>query len=130
MKKAGYFNIDIRDKRKPLSLCFYLMIGFFWSLYLHSVFLWCGGKKTPNNKYLLVVMKRRSKVQEKNMSRERALNFGQWKRCSTKKKPIIVSRFQLSNSFQLKRDFQTPLTNKYPNLKTTCNIKPKFSLWT
>ena len=34
--KAGFFN---RDKWKCISVRFYLMIGFFWSLYLHIVFL-------------------------------------------------------------------------------------------
>ena len=128
-KKAGFFNINITDKWKCISLCFYLMIGFFWRLYLYTVFLWCSEKKTPNNKYLLVVIKRRLKVQEKNMSCERAFNFDQWKTCPTNNKPITVSRLQLFFKF-IQRDFLTPLTNKYPNLKTTCNIKPNISLWT
>ena len=33
--------------------------------------------KTPNNKYLLELTKRRSRVQEINMSCERVLNFDQ-----------------------------------------------------
>ena len=48
-----------------------------------------------------------------------------------KNNPITVSRFHFSpNSFKLKRDLPTPLTNKYSNLKNPCNIKPKMSLWT
>ena len=34
-------------------------------------------KKTPNSKYLLQLIKRRSKVQETNVSCERALSFHQ-----------------------------------------------------
>ena len=45
-------------------------------MYSHTIFLWRGEKKTPNTKYLELI-KRRSKVQEKNMSCERALNFDQ-----------------------------------------------------
>ena len=41
----------------------------------HAIFLWCCEKYTPNTKYLLGLIKRRSKVQKKNMSLERALNF-------------------------------------------------------
>ena len=54
------------------------MIGFPQSLYSHTIFPWWGEKKNPNPKYL-ELNKRRSKVQEKNMSCERALNSDQWK---------------------------------------------------
>ena len=53
------------------------MIGFLWILYSDTIFLRCGEKKTPNKQYLLEFIKRRSKVQEKNMSCERGLNFDQ-----------------------------------------------------
>ena len=36
-------------------------------------------KKTPNNRYLPGLIKRRSNIQEKNMSCERALSLNQWK---------------------------------------------------
>ena len=59
------------------------MIAFPLSLYSHKMFLWCDENKlwttaseTSNTKYLELI-KRRSKVQEKNMSCERALNFDQ-----------------------------------------------------
>ena len=42
------------------------MIGFLWSLYSDTIFLWCENK-TPDNKNLLELIKRWSKVQEKNM---------------------------------------------------------------
>ena len=43
--------------------------------YSHAVFLWHGQKETLNTVELI---KRRSKVQENNISCERALNFDQW----------------------------------------------------
>ena len=69
--------------------CFYFMTGFPWSLYSHTIFLWCGEKWTSNTKYLELI-KRRSKVQEKNMSCERALNFDQWKTFPENYKPMRV----------------------------------------
>ena len=42
-------------------------------------------------KYLLELIKRKSKVQGKNMSCERVLNFSQWKTFSENYKPIRVS---------------------------------------
>ena len=53
------------------------MIGFLCSLYVYTVFLRCSVKKTLNKKYLLESIKRRSKVQKRNMSCELALNFDQ-----------------------------------------------------
>ena len=58
-------------------------------MYSHTIFLWRGEKETPNTKYLELI-KRRSKVQEKNMSCERALNFDQWKTFSENYKPMRV----------------------------------------
>ena len=46
--------------------------------------------RTPNTKYLLQLTNRRSKVQEKNMSCERALNFDQWKTLSKNYEPMRV----------------------------------------
>ena len=51
--------------------------------------LWMTASETSNTKYIELI-KRRSKVQEKNMSRERALNFGQWKTFSENYKPMTV----------------------------------------
>ena len=79
IKKQDFSTLISETKWKCISLCFYFMIGFLCKMYLHEVFLWRSEKQTPNNKYLLEVLKRRSKVQEKNMSCERALTFDQWK---------------------------------------------------
>ena len=70
---SNIFNINIRNK---------FMIGISCSLYSHTIFLWCSEKQTSN--------KRRSKVQEKNMSCEHALNFDQWKTFSENYKPMRV----------------------------------------
>ena len=64
--------------------CFYFMIGFLWSLYSqiqYSCDVW---------EYLLELIKRRSKVQEKNMSCKCGLNFDQWKTLSENFKPMRV----------------------------------------
>ena len=46
--------------------------------------------KFPNTEYLLELIKRRSKVQEKNMPCGLALNFDQWKTFSENYKPMRV----------------------------------------
>ena len=38
IKKTRFFNINVRNKWKCISLCFYFMIGFLWILYLHKYF--------------------------------------------------------------------------------------------
>ena len=89
------------------------------------------------------MIKRRSKVQEKNMSCELALNFDQLKMFSenyeTKRVGLwFVYKFtnnyyrRLSTEFiQTQKRYPTfSWANKYPNLKTTCHIKQKFFLWT
>ena len=132
------------------------MIGFLWSLCLHTIFLWCGEKWTLNNKYPTELIKRRSKVQEKNMSCERALNFDQWKTSSKNYRPmknnfdqwktssknyrpmrfwfwltnlsrIIIACDFSPSSFRLKRSILSPLTKTYLNLKTVCHVKLNFS---
>ena len=123
------------------NACFYFMIGFPWSLYSHTKFLCCGEKWTPNTKYLLELIKRRSKVQEKNASCERALNFEQWKKLSEKYKPMRVWLCLLTNlpriivacdfspsSFKLKRGI-VPLLKKYVSqLENYLSYQAKFFL--
>ena len=65
------------------------MIGFPSSLYsfTYNISLpW--GEINSNTKYALELIKRRSKVQETNMSCEHALNFNQWKTFSKNYKPM------------------------------------------
>ena len=88
--------------------------------------------------------KRRSKVEEKNMSYECALNFDQRKTFSGNYKPMrlwlwlvykITENYYRSRLFsefiQTQKRYTTSLDNiRYPNLKTTCHIKVKFFVWT
>ena len=74
LKNPDFFNINIRNKWKCLLLFhdwfpvkfLFIHIQYFFD----TVFL-----TMPNIKYLLELIKRRSKIQETNMSCERALNF-------------------------------------------------------
>ena len=90
-------------------------------------------------------MKRRSKVQEKNMSCERGLNFDQWKTFFEDYKPMrvwlwLVYKFtdnycglRLFSYFiylNLKEVAYLSWQNRYHNLKTTCQIKLNFFSWT
>ena len=52
--------------------------------------LWTTASETSNTKKYLELIKRRSKVQEKDMSCERALNFDQWKTFPENYKPMRV----------------------------------------
>ena len=36
--KTGFFNINIRNTWKCLSLCFHFMIGFLWNFYFHKYY--------------------------------------------------------------------------------------------
>ena len=93
---------------------------------------------------LNIKIKRRSKVQEKNMSCERALNFDQWKTFSENFKPMRVRLWLVYKFYRELLSLATFLRvhsnwkevsylswqNAYPNLKTTCHVKLKFVLWT
>ena len=61
-----------------------------WFSMKFEIFLWSGVKLTQNTKSLLVLIKKRLKAQEKNMSCERALNFDQWKIFSENYEPMRV----------------------------------------
>ena len=45
IKITRFFNINISNKGKCIPLSFYFMIGFLWSLYLHTIFLDMMGNK-------------------------------------------------------------------------------------
>ena len=64
------------------------MIQYFFGV-MRNKLQWTTASETSNTKYLELI-KRRSKVQEKNMSCERALNFDQWKTFSENYKPMRV----------------------------------------
>ena len=69
----------------PMKFVFTYNISLVW----WEINLWTTASETLNTKYLELI-KRRSKVQEKNMSCERALNFDQWKTFSENYKPMRV----------------------------------------
>ena len=88
--------------------------------------------------------KRRSKVQEKNMSCERAWNFDQWKTFSKNYKSMRVwlwlaykiyrELLSLATFLRVHSDLKEvsylSCQDTYPNLKTTRHIKLKNFLWT
>ena len=91
---------------------------------------------------ILELIKRRSKVQEKNISCERALNFDQWKTFPKNYEPtrvwyglftnlprIIVACDFSPSSFKLKEVSYLSWQNAYPNFKTTCHKKLKCFSW-
>ena len=101
-------------------------------------------KTVTESKNLLELIKRRSKVQETNMSCELALNFDQWKTFSKNYKPMrvwlwLVYKFT-ENFYPLttflrvhsnsKEVSHLSWQNTYHNLKTTCHIQLKLFLWT
>ena len=85
------------------------------------------------------IKKRRSKVQEKNMPYEHALNFDQWKTFSEHYKPMRVwlwRVYKFNENYCRSRLFSESIQtlyiwqSTYPNLKTIRHSKLKFSLWT
>ena len=78
IKKTRFFNIDIWDKWKCISLSFYFTT---WSMHLCTVHIWYS--KNQNSKKIKCSWK-------EWMSRERALSFDQWPIFSKNYKPIRV----------------------------------------
>ena len=68
LKNYGLFNINIWNKWKCMSFLFYFTFFSPWSICLGKIFLWCSEKiKLLIKKYLLELIKRRSKVHQKIM---------------------------------------------------------------
>ena len=99
---------------------------------------WTTASETSNTKYLELI-KRRSKVQEKNMSCECALNFDQWKTFSENYKPMrvwswLVYKFtencqiyQLFSEFiQAKKRYPTLLTKYVSYLGNSWSYQAKI----
>ena len=115
-KKSRFFNINIRSKWKCVAICICFMV----CIYIQNFFD--------------VLIRRKAKAQEKNMSCERALNFKQWKSFSEIYKRIrvwllLIYKFT-ENNCCLQRFSYLPRQSKSPDLKITCRIKPKLFLWT
>ena len=116
------------------------MIGFPWSLYPHTIFLCNGEKYTSKTKYLPELIKRRSKVQDKNVMGTR-FEFWPMKNLSRKllaSVSLIMACLQIYWELLLLATFLRVQSNSKEisnlswqnNLKTTCHIKLKFFLWT
>ena len=110
-------------------------------LYPDTIFLRCNENYTSKSKYLLELIKRRSKVQENNLSCERSLYFDQWKTFSETYKPMKVwlwliygELLSLATFLRVHSNLEEvsylSWQNTDPNLKPTCHIKLKFFLWT
>ena len=124
LKSANLLKKRLWYRCFPVNFAKFLRIYFiqntsWWLL------VWTTASETSHTKYLELI-KRRSKVQEQNMSCERALNLDQWKTFSGNYKSMIVwlwlvythlpridkfTDFSLS-SFKLKRGI-LPLLTKY-----------------
>ena len=78
VKKIDFFNINIRNKVEMFSFIPWLVSREVW-IHSHTIFLWHGEKRTLNTKCLLELIKRRSKVQQTNMSCGHASNVDPWK---------------------------------------------------
>ena len=93
--------------------------------------LWTIASETLNTKYLDLI-KRRSKVQEKNKSCKRALNFDQWKTFSKNYKPMRVWLwlvYKFTKSCQIYRLFSEFIQTKkrYPtSLDKICILNRKL----
>ena len=81
--KNGFFQHQYQKQEKM-----FVLRQYFFGV-MRNKLHWTTASETSNTKYLELI-KRRSKVQEKNMSCERALNFDQWKTFSENYKPMIV----------------------------------------
>ena len=81
--KNGFFQHQYQKQEKM-----FVLRQYFFGV-MRNKLHWTTASETSNPKYLEII-KRRSKVQEKNMSCERALNFGQWKTFSKNYKPMRV----------------------------------------
>ena len=138
-KKTGFFNINIRDSENVyLFVSLSPLVSFGDCIYLYTEFFWCREKWTLNNKYLLELIKssRREHVMRtcfkfwpmKNifgkLSANETLNMAclqiHWEQLS-----LATFLRAHSNSKEIS---YLPWQNKYPNLKTTSHIKPKFFL--
>ena len=134
LKKQGFSTSISKRSVNVFSLFLFLLFYDWLSLefvFLYTIsFMWWEPE----------LIKRRSEVQ-KNMSCKRAFHFDQWKTFSKNYRSVRVClwlvykftenccRLRLFSEFIL-RVHPTSLQNKYPNLKTTCNMKLIFFLWT
>ena len=122
-KTHGFFNINVWDKWKCVSLYFISCFVSFALCISVNYFLQVVRHQTSNRKYLLELNKRSSNVHhQKNMTRERTLTFDQWKTFYgygffTKLSTIIALCDLSASSCKLKRDILTLLTKNLWSLE-------------
>ena len=140
LRSAALLKKRLWHRSFPLNFAKFLRIPFKLNT-SGRLLLWTTASETSNTKHLELI-KRRSKVQEKNMSCKHALNFDQWKTFSENYKPMrfwlwFVYKFTencqiyrlFSKLIQIKKRYLS-WQNTYPNSGTTCHIKLKLFLWT
>ena len=98
------------------NVCYYFMVGFHWSLYSDTLFIWYGEKQTPNNNYLLELIskeyqefKRRILTNEKNFPKtisQSEFNYGMF----TNLPKIIIAYNFSPSSFKLRSGILPLLT--------------------
>lgn len=95
-------------------------------------FFRCSEKSNFKRKYHIrvinIVVQRWSIVYQKNLTKERSLNFHQWKKFSKKYK--WNRRWNFSDFIQTQKRYSTLWQNNYSNLNRTCHMKAKYFLWT
>ena len=95
-------------------------------------FFRCSEKSNFKRKYHIrvinIVVQRWSIVYQKNLTKERSLNFHQWKKFSKKYK--WNRRCNFSDFIQTQKRYSTLWQNNYSNLNRTCHMKVKYFLWT
>ena len=95
-------------------------------------FFRCSEKSNFKHKYHIrvinIVVQRWSIVYQKNLTKERSLNFHQWKTFSKKYK--WNCRWNFSDFIQTQKRYSTLWQNNYSNLNRTYHMKAKYFLWT
>ena len=104
LKKTGFFSINIRNKRKYLFLFHdWFVLEFAFTYFFNVVII-------PNSKYLLELIKRRSKDREKNMSCECSINQWEFDQGLFTNLPTIIVTYNFSvSSFKLKKRYPTSI---------------------
>ena len=113
------------------------MIGFLWSLYLYTIFIWCGERLTTR------ANQKKIKISRKEYTVWTCFKFWPMKNIFRK----IQANRSLAMAWEIYREL-LPLATylrvhsnskevsylswqiKYSNLKTSCHTKLKFFLWT
>ena len=139
-EKTGFFNINIRNKWKCISLSFYFMIGFLWGWHLHKYFfdvvrnkletinIYTRVDKNSRNEYVIRTCFRFWPI--KNIFRKLWANESLIMACVQIYRELFSLATFLRVHSNSKEMFYLYWQNRCPNLKTTCHIKLKPFFWT